>query len=104
MSDDSALGALRAYDEVGGLERCAVIGQNGSPEARQELRRPGTRLIGTVAYFPETYGEGLILLALDILNRRFVPPAVFTKHQILTPQNVDQIYPNDVMMRSPLQR
>ena len=103
MSDDSALGALRAYEEVGGLERCAVMGQNGSPEARQELRRPGSRLIGTVAYFPEAYGEGLVSLALDILNRRFVAPAVFTKHLLLTPQNVDHIYANDALMQFPPQ-
>jgi ribose transport system substrate-binding protein len=98
VSDDGALGALRAYEEIGALEQCAVIGQNGSPEARQELRRTGSRLTGTVAYFPETYGEGLVALALDILNRRLVPPAQFTRHQLLTAQNVDHIYPNDAMM------
>jgi ribose transport system substrate-binding protein len=98
ISDDGALGALRAYEEVGALKQCAVIGQNGSPEARQELRRAGTRLIGTVAYFPETYGEGLVSLALDILNRRLVPPALFTKHQLLTTQTVDHVYPNDAIV------
>ena len=101
MTDNSALGVLRAYDEAGRLERCAVMGQNGSPEARQELRRPRTRLIGSVAYFPESYGEGLVRLALDILNRRFVPPAVFTQHQLLTSRNLDHIYPNDALMRFP---
>ena len=32
------------------------MGQNASPEGREELRQPGTRLIGSVAYFPEKYG------------------------------------------------
>ena len=95
MNDNSALGALRAYDEAGRLDNCAVMGQNGSPEAREELRRPASRLVASVAYFPETYGEGLVRLALDILNRRFVPPAVFTRHQLLTSKNVDHFYPND---------
>jgi ribose transport system substrate-binding protein len=54
-----------------------------------------------VAYFPEMYGDGLIHLALDILNRRVAPPAVFTKHQLLTAQNVDRVYPDDAM-RFPL--
>ena len=31
---------------------CAIMGQNASPEGRAELREPGTRLIGSVAYFP----------------------------------------------------
>jgi ribose transport system substrate-binding protein len=101
MNDNSALGVLRAYDEAGRLDRCAVMGQNGSPEARQELRRSRTRLIGSVAYFPESYGDGLVRLALGILNRRFVPPAVFTHHRLLTPANVDHFYPNDALMRFP---
>jgi ribose transport system substrate-binding protein len=95
MNDNSALGALRAYEEAGRLEDCAIMGQNGSPEARQELRKNHSRLAGSVAYFPEKYGDGLLQLALDLLNRRFVAPAIFTPHKLLTSRNVDHIYPND---------
>jgi ribose transport system substrate-binding protein len=70
--------------------------QNALREARNELRRPGTRLIGTVAYFPERYGDELILLALSMLEHKAVPPATFVKHQLLTSKNVDLIYPLDV--------
>ena len=56
INDPSALGALRAFQEAGRTEACAVMGQNASPEGREELREPGTRLIGSVAYFPEKYG------------------------------------------------
>jgi ribose transport system substrate-binding protein len=98
MNDNSALGALRAYEEAGQSECCVVMGQNGSPEARRELRDPRSRLIGSVAYFPEKYGDGLVRLVLDLLNRRFVAPAVFTPHQLLTSQNVDQFYSNDRIM------
>jgi ribose transport system substrate-binding protein len=98
MNDNSALGSLRAFEEAGRSEQCAVLGQNGSPEARQELRKDNSRLVGSVAYFPEKYGEGLVRLALDLLNRRFVAPAVLTRHQLLTTQNVDQVYPNDPML------
>ena len=52
-------------------------------------------LIASVAYFPEKYGDGLIKLALDILARKAVPPAVFMTHQVITPENVDHFYPND---------
>jgi ribose transport system substrate-binding protein len=91
----SALGALRAFDECGRSADCVVMGQNAEPEGRAELREPCTRLIGSVAYFPEKYGEGLMRLALA---RKPAPPAVFIKHQLVTPENVDHLYPNDTLM------
>ena len=53
INDPSALGAMRALQEAGRSESGAIMGQNASPEGRAELREPGTRLIGSVAYFPE---------------------------------------------------
>ncbi len=96
-NDPSALGAVRAFQEAGRAGDCAVIGQNAEPDARAELREPRTPLLASVAYFPEQYGDGLIRLALDILSRRRVPPAVFMHHQIITAQNVDHFYPNDAI-------
>jgi ribose transport system substrate-binding protein len=71
------------------------MGQNALREARAELRRPGTRLVGSVAYFPERYGDELIPLALNILQQKPAPAALFVKHQLLTPRNVDLVYPLD---------
>jgi ribose transport system substrate-binding protein len=99
MTDPSALGALRAFQEAGRSEYCAIMGQNASPEGRAELREPGTRLIGSVGYFPEKYGAEIVKVALDLLRRMPVPPAVFTKHQLITPENVDHFYPNDRLMQ-----
>jgi ribose transport system substrate-binding protein len=67
-------------------------------EQRAELREPRTPLIASVGYFPEKYGDGLIRLALDILSKRPVPPAVFVRHQIITRENVDHFYPNDALL------
>ncbi len=100
-NDSSALGALRAFEEAGRAAECAVVGQNAEPEARAELRLPKTRFIASVAYFPEKYGDGLLRLALDILGRKAVPPAVFTTHQIVTTENVDHYYPNDSLLTVP---
>ena len=97
-NDPSALGALRAFEEAGRAAHCAVVGHNAEPEARAELREPRTRLIGSVAYFPERYGDGLIRVALDILARKPIPPACFIKHQLITPDNVDHYYPNDSLL------
>ena len=95
VNDICALAALRAFEEAGASHLCAVMGQNAIRDARMELRKPGTRLIGTVAYFPERYGDELIPLAISILQKKSVPPAVFVKHQLITPRNVDLIYPLD---------
>jgi ribose transport system substrate-binding protein len=97
INDPSALGALRAFEEAGRAENCAVVCQNASIEARNEMRRPSSRLVGSVAYHPERYGEGLIPLAMDILRGKPVPPAVFVKHQMVTRDNVDRLFPNDAL-------
>ena len=75
--------------------------QNLKFAARLLRRNPGTRLIASVAYFPEKYGDGLLRLALDILSRKPVPPAVFTTHQVITGDNVDHFYPNDSLLATP---
>ena len=98
VNDPSALGALRAFQEAGRAEQCAIAGQNAESEARVEMRVPRTRLIGSVGFFPEKYGDGLIRLGLDILAKKVVPPAVFIKHQLITPENVDHFYPNDSLL------
>jgi ribose transport system substrate-binding protein len=95
INDPSALGALRAFEEAGLLQACAILGHGGSTEARAELRRPGTRLVGSVAYFPENYGPELIALATGILGNKPTPNAVFIAHRLLTPANVNHYYPND---------
>lgn len=91
--DPSALGALQAFKDVGRLQDCAIVGQNGSIEGRLQMRKPNSRLIGSVAYFPERYGEQLIPLAMEMLTQRVpVPNAVFIKHQLITPANLKQHY------------
>jgi ribose transport system substrate-binding protein len=100
-NDPSALGALRAFQEAGRANDCVIVGQNAELEARAELRVPHTRFVASVAYFPEKYGDGLLRLALDILARKAVPPALFTNHQVITPDNVDHFYPNDSLVAQP---
>jgi ribose transport system substrate-binding protein len=98
INDQSALGALRAFEESGRSQDCLVGGQNADLATRMELRRPGTRFIATVGFFPEKYGDGLVRLALEIFHKRHVAPSVFVKHVLITPQNVDTYYPNDLLL------
>jgi len=97
-NDPSALGAARAFQEAGRAGTCAVVGQNAELDARAELREPRTPLIASVGFFPERYGDDLIKLAFDLLAHRRTPPALFIRHQLITPANVDHFYPNDALL------
>ena len=96
INDFAVLGALRAFEETGRSRLCLAVGFGAIPAARRELRLPNTRLAGSVAFFPERYGESVLKLALDILHQRPVPPAMYAPVQLMTPKNVDQFYPKDL--------
>ncbi len=80
INDEAVLGALSAFAEEGTLNRCVTAGLGADVDALRELRRPGSRMIGAVASFPERYGERVIDLACAILQRRAAPPARYTNH------------------------
>ncbi len=80
INDEAVLGALSAFSEDGTLARCVTAGLGGDVDALRELRRPGSRMIGAVASFPERYGERVVELVSDILQRRVAPPARYTNH------------------------
>lgn len=93
FNDLAALGALQALREAGCEEHAAVVGQNASTESHAELRNPRSRLIMSVAYFPESYGVKLVQLGLSVVNREALQPAVYIGHLALTCANIDQYYP-----------
>jgi len=95
VNDPSCLGALQAFEEAGRAEDCLAVSQNACIEARREMRRAGSRLIGSVGFFPERYGDAVISLALDKVRGRHIPSATFVKHQLISKENVDTLYPND---------
>jgi ribose transport system substrate-binding protein len=100
VNDLAVLGALRAFAEVGRSDYCLGLGVGAFPEARNELRFPQTRMIGSIATFPERYGENLIQIALDILHGKPVLPAIYAPIQLITPQNIDKFYPRSLFANS----
>lgn len=94
FNDPTALGAIAAARARGREDRIVVVGQGADRHARAEIRRPGSRLIGSTAYMPERYGERLIALAQQLVNREPVPPAVYMDHVFITAANVDAYYPD----------
>jgi ribose transport system substrate-binding protein len=100
INDPCALGALQAFRDAGREEHCAIVGHNASPEVHAELARKNSRMIGSVGYFPERYGEGVMPLALDLLAGRPVAPATFVRHEMITPANLHAYYPDSTPVRS----
>lgn len=96
VNDFAVLGALRAFEESGRRDFCIAVSLGATTEARQELRLSNTSLVGAIGFFPERYGAGLVRLALDLLQKKNVPPAIHVPIQLITPQNVDQLYPQDL--------
>ena len=70
------------------------MGQNAIAAARDELRCPGTRLIGSVAYFPERYGDELIP-RLSASCRRNLFPGLICKTPAHYSQKRGLVYPLD---------
>jgi ribose transport system substrate-binding protein len=99
INDPSCLGALRAFEEAGRSSDCLAVSHNGTLDARIELRRPDSRLVGSIAYFPERYGEAVLRLALDKLRGNIIPAASFVKHELLTKLTVDTFYPQDAILK-----
>lgn len=93
FNDDAAIGALSAARELGRETDLMVVGQGCDRRARDELRRPGSRLIGSTSYHPELYGRQLLPLAQKIVCQEPVPPAVYVDHAFVTAENVDKYYP-----------
>jgi ribose transport system substrate-binding protein len=103
INDPSALGALQAFRDAGREEQCAIASHNASPEVFEELAKKESGLIGSVGYFPERYGEGVIPLALDLLAGKRVPRATFVHHEMITSANLRSFYPEGVIQAMPPQ-
>jgi ribose transport system substrate-binding protein len=95
INSNSTLGSLAAAEALDRQQHTAVISQNATPRLRRELLRRNPMLIGAVDYFPRHYGEKIIGMAASLLAGRPVPPAVYTDHLLLTPDNLSRVYPDD---------
>ena len=91
----------RAARVPGGRARRSVRDHGTERVARRPLRTAPPRARAWSARsptFPEKYGAAIVGVALDILHHRPIPPAVFAKHELVTPENVNHVYPNDELM------
>ena len=83
-TDTSALGALQAVREMKWEKHVAIVGQDCIPEALEEMRSPGSPLIGSVSHEASSYGPHLIQLALALLSGQSVAPYNYVEHKLAT--------------------
>jgi ribose transport system substrate-binding protein len=94
INDPSAVGALRAAEAANRTEDVMIAGQNATIEARTEICRDTPAFIGSVAYFPDRYGDYLIPLAIELANGEQVPDQVLINHLWIDRANIEQFYPD----------
>ena len=72
-----------------------IAGQNATIEARTEICRDNPAFIGSVAYFPDRYGDYLIPLAIRLAGGEEPPEEVLIDHLWIDGSNIDQYYPGE---------
>lgn len=92
FNDDAALGALQAGRSLGRENDVVIVGQGADRRVRHEIRQRRTRIVGSTAFRPELYGEKLIDLAVQILEGKPVPPAVYMEPLFIDAANIDDYY------------
>jgi len=83
-TDTSALGALQAVQELKRGKQVVIVGQDCIPEAVEEMRTPGSPLIGSVSHEVHEYGPRIIELGLGLLRGRSVPPYNYVIHKMVS--------------------
>lgn len=81
----SCVNANLAIDTIRALHQknhsdMAIAAQNDTLELVKELKDPGSRLAGVVAYHPESYGDRILALAGKLLDGKPVAPATYIDH------------------------
>ena len=87
-TDTSALGALQAVEEFKRGKQVVIVGQDCIPEAVDEMRKPGSPIIGSVSHEVSEYGPRIIELGLGLLRGRSVPPYNYVIHKMVTSESL----------------
>jgi ribose transport system substrate-binding protein len=87
-TDTSALGALQAVEELKRDKQVVIVGQDCIPEAVDQMRKPGSPIIGSVSHEVNEYGPRIIELGLGLLRGRSVPPYNYVTHRMVTSESL----------------
>ncbi|HLA44996.1 MAG TPA: sugar ABC transporter substrate-binding protein [Aggregatilineales bacterium] len=86
INDDCVLGAVEAARMLGRENDVVGVG-HGANLLDDAFAFSESRFIGSVAYFPESYGTQVLDLAMRILNRQRIPQVNTIAHVCITREN-----------------
>ena len=92
LNDDMSLGAFAAARTAGREEEIRLAGQGADPTSWKEIAC-NPQWLGDTAYFPERYGTILVPAVVDLLSGKTVEKNLFTKHEVVTKDNIRTVYP-----------
>ena len=81
FNDVVCIGALAAIRAQNRASHTIAVSHSHIRSISKELARNDSPLVGSVAFFPERYGEKIIDIAVKILRKEAVPPNNYTEHQ-----------------------
>lgn len=93
LNDQSALGAFNAV-EAAGREADVYIGSHGcdAPAIENLKNKEENCWLGSVAYYPERYGEYLVPLMNDLLQGKEIPEESYPEHVFIDKSNIADFY------------
>ena len=92
LNDDMSLGAFAAARTAGRETEIRLAGQGADPTSWKEIAC-NPQWLGDTAYFPERYGTILVPAVVDLLNGETIEKNLFTKHEVVTKDNIRTLYP-----------
>ena len=88
-NDQSVIGMLRAIRAAGRSDMAIGVGM-GSDEIETMIATPD--MIGSVAFFPERYGNWVVPLSLAQLAGQDLPEALLINHVVVNKSNICEYY------------
>jgi ribose transport system substrate-binding protein len=67
----------------------AIVGQDCIAEAKAEMRKERSPLIGSISHEASTYGPSLIHLGLLLLRGQMVAPYNYVEHRVVRQSSVE---------------
>ncbi len=89
--DGMGSAALGAAEVAGRKDQVWVATHGADPSVRDAIRNE-PQWVGSVAYFPETYGELVMPLAIALAKGETVATEVLVEHLFINADNIDEFY------------
>ena len=94
INDDSCLGMLAAVQEAG-REGQVIFSSQGADATSWPEIRDNPYWAGSVAYFPERYGEFLVPNIIRLINGEETDDPILMEHVSINSGNIDEWYPEE---------